>query len=405
MYFRYKNSVLYLFETNKPYSFIFASKVKTNMKIAIFDFDHFQYALTISEIFEEWEKVFIVSQEIYDKMQVYAPALAKGEFIIREEKDLKDSYAEIANTLNTLEVDIISINPIFHFFNDFYALMSSLKGEILFTVHNLNYWFLPVYRGPKGWKEKRIKQRILKRANYIVVEDFLFQYIHEEKPKYAAKHNFVYIPFTLFSGTHIEKPFVNDKKDLKVVLPGSIDVFRRNYDGVLNVIDAFAKEKASICFSFAGPALGDYGEIVLQRLKAANKICPGIAVYFIDKPNPEEFRFEMASADIVLSTSNLYFDGLGTREYIGKTKPTAAIHDMMSYQLPGLLPSHLSIPKNLRSSSISYRDEYELKKHITSFLEAPNLLVELKEVAAKNSKKFSSKEIRKSLPFLNQNKS
>lgn len=371
------------------------------MKVAIFDYDHFQYALTISELFEGHEKIFIVSQSIHDDMLKYAPHLSKGEFIINEEKELKDNYVKIANVLNEQEVDLFSVNPIFDHFQDFYSLMNSLKGEILFTVHNLNYWYKPRFRSPRGIKERAIKRKILKRANYIAVEDFLYQYIQTEKPSYSQQNKFVYIPFTFFSNHRIEKDSRVSNR-LKVVLPGSIDKYRRNYEAVITVIERFAEEKANICFSFAGPALGEYGANVLKRLKEANEKINGIAIYFEEQPKPEQFKFEMSTADMVLSTSNYYYDGLGTREYIGKTKPTAAIHDMMSYELPGLLPSHLCIPENLKSSSISYNGSDELYSYLAQLLENPLMLDNLKNEAILNSKKFTAEKIREGLPFFNR---
>jgi len=48
------------------------------MKVAIIEMDHFQYGLTQSEIFEEHERIFFVSQEIKDNMLNYKAELCDG---------------------------------------------------------------------------------------------------------------------------------------------------------------------------------------------------------------------------------------------------------------------------------------------------------------------------------------
>ncbi|MFH2141730.1 MAG: N-acetyl sugar amidotransferase [Bacteroidota bacterium] len=370
------------------------------MIVAIIDFDHFQYALTISELFNGYEKLFIVSNEIHKSMIVYSPELTDGEFIIIEETDLGNNISTISKILNDKKVDIISINPIFKCFKEFYKLINSLKGEILFTVHNLNFWFRPKFRTPWTYYERIIKKKILKKVTYIAVEDFLFQYITNENPDFLKGYNFVYIPFTLFSEIKTSLPAKSNNR-LKVVLPGAIDKFRRQYDDVLEVVNRFAAINTPITFSFPGPVFEEYGQMVISRLAMANKINPGIAIFFNEKPTTEQFKYEMQTADIILSTSIRYFDGFGTREYIGKTKPTAAIHDMMSFELPGILPAHLNIPENLKSSAINYIGSDDLFEHLNGLINDGKKLEMLKSAAKINSRKFSAEKIRVNLPFLN----
>jgi hypothetical protein len=90
---------------------------------------------------------------------------------------------------------------------------------------------------------------------------------------------------------------------------------------------------------------------------------------------------------------------MGTLEYIGKTKPTAAIHDMMSYELPGLLPGHLEVPKNLRGSVFNYQSVDDIIQFLNELLKDSEKLADLKETASKNSLNFIATEIRKGLPL------
>jgi hypothetical protein len=211
------------------------------------------------------------------------------------------------------------------------------------------------------------------------------------------KYKFLYIPFTIF---HTNKSRKYEKEDsrLKVVLPGHIDGDRRRYEEVLDVIEHFKDRNSEITFSFGGRSKGDYGLKIQNKLRELKNNQADFVLFFEDDSTADMFRKEMETSDIVLSTSTKTFR-MGTTEYIGKTKSTAAIHDMMSYELPGLLPAHLDIPKNLKGSTFNYTNTEDLINILEKLLTDSALINEWKEKAKQNSLNFTAKEIRKGLPF------
>lgn len=366
------------------------------MKIAIIEIDHYQYALTISEIFENEEIVFFVTQDIYDNMHKYNALLCKGKFIII--KNINTDSDAIIKYCNNEKIDILSLAPVFYDFEGVFKISKQVTCKKIITIHNLNFWLNSKFRTPKSFKERKIKQEIVKNFDYIAVEDFIYNYLKNNDKETFYKYNFIYIPFTIFHP--FNKTFKKENDYLKIVLPGSIHKERRRYEETIEVINYFAQKQENITFSFAGPAFEDYGQWVISELKKANKIKPGIASYFpSDRISPEMFLKEMETSDLVLSTSTKEFMALGTTEYIGKTKPTAAIHDMISFQLPGLLPSHLIVPENLKGSVFNYSGANELKNIIQQLLDNPDKLKAWKKQAAINSTYFTATEIRKNLPF------
>lgn len=240
-------------------------------------------------------------------------------------------------------------------------------------------------------------KKIINNCNYIAVEDFIFNHLKTTNHKWFRRHSFIYIPFTIFHQNQ-SRTYLKEDKKLKVVLTGSIASDRRRYEGVLEVIKHFLSSNA-ITFSFAGPAKGEYGRWVQSELDKLNKESNGIASYFDDHQTPESFKKEMETSDLVLSTSAETFKGMGTTEYIGKTKPTAAIHDMITYELPGLLPNHMAVPPNLEGSVFNYENSDELINTLTNLIEKNDLLDQWKRKAKENSRKFTADKIRKGLPF------
>ena len=368
------------------------------MKVAIIEINHFQYGLTMSEIFEDHERFFFVTQVMYDKMHQYNSELCKGEFLIID--DIEKSCAEIIQICNKEAIDLFILNPIFEKFESVLKICENIFCKKIITIHNLNFWLNSRFRTPKYYKERKLKQKIVSLIDYIVVEEMVYDYLKNHKLILLKKHKFLSIPFTLANKQKIKK-YQKENILLKIVLPGSIHKDRRRYEDVIETIHFFAEKQANITFSFAGRPIEEYGKWVVSELDKANKIYQGIAEYFPTEGliTPEMFLKEMETADLVISTSTTEFKALGTTEYIGKTKSTGTVHDMTCFHLPGLLPSHLPIPNKLNGSAFSYSGANELKEILQNLLDKPELLKDWKEQAAINSTYFTAAEIRKNLPF------
>lgn len=367
------------------------------MKIIIIEFVHYQYALTLTELFKGNEIVYVFSEKIKKSLKTFAPDFKPTEVWVYDNTILEDNVDDLIEQINSSGADLLCIDPIFDNFKPFAKLAKKVKIKKIITTHNINTWFRPTLRFIGSLKEKIYKRQIIENSDYIAVEDFIYQYIKEKEPKLFLKYNFIYVPYTIYHPNKNNKIKRNDGK-IKIVLPGSIDYERRRYEITIEAIYKLFKIDSNFIFSFAGPARGEYGKKILLELKKIEKKFNDNIIIFDQAPKPEEFRFEMESADIILSTSTKYFKGLGTVEEIGKTKPTAAIHDMITFVLPGILPQHLNIPKGLASSSISYDNSDELVDILLN-LKTNNKIKEIQKKAEINSTNFSAEKIIERNPF------
>jgi len=368
------------------------------MKIAILETGHFQYALTQSEIFEGCEKIFFTPTYIRNEMLEYSPELCNGKFYMIE--NIAKAEKEIIGICNSENIDLLLISPVFDSYKAVLSLIKNLNCRKIITTHNINTWFNGRFWSPNSLIDRIVMRNILNSCDFIAVEDFIYAHLKKHNQKLFNNYKFLYIPFTIFH-ERTNKIFFKEDEKLKIVLTGGIDIKRRRYEVILSVINYFAVNKANITFSFAGKAVGEYGIWVQKQLDKANELYPGVASYFSDNVNthPELFRKEMETADLVLSTSNITFKGMGTTEYIGKTKPTAAIHDMISFELPGLLPVHLEVPENLTGSVFNYTSIDSLKNILSDLIDNPQIINLWKRKAKENSRHFTANEIRKMLPL------
>jgi len=359
-------------------------------KIIIIELVHFQYALTITSLFKDADIIYIFTPKILESLQKFKPDFNPSKIWVYDNKDLDKNIYELIERINNENPDLFFINPIFDNFKPFAQISKDVKAKKILTTHNINTWFRPSVKRLRDWKEKKYKKQIINNSDFIAVEDFIYAYLKNKEPKLFNKYNFIYIPFTLFSGEY-NKIDRNDNK-IKIVLPGSIDYERRRYETTLKVIKELFNKTDKFIFSFAGPPIGEYGKNIVKELKFLKEKLPNNIVVFDEQPKPEEFRYEMESADVVLSTSTKYFYTLGTKEEIGKTKPTAAIHDMISFVMPGILPAHLDIPNELKSSSQQYKNKEELLQCILNF-EKEEFFNNQKNEALLNSNKFTPEKI------------
>lgn len=370
------------------------------MKIVIIETDHAQISISLSEVFEGHEQHFFTPEHMQQEMQDYSAGLFYGQF--HNITDLQQAEQEIIKFCNEKKVDLLIFSPVFKHYNSVLAIAKAVKCQKIFTTHNLNTWLNPSFWSLNSLKEKFTKKNILKHIDFILVEDFIYNYISTEANYLMRKYRFLYIPSYTFQPSR-KRQFIRKNDTLKIVLTGTIDKERRNYDAVLNTIDFFAQKKAKITFSFAGQPIGEYGKEVIHRIIKANEIHPGIASYFPPEiiPTPLMFVEEMETSDLVLATSNLTFKASGTTEFIGKTKPTGALHDMISFQLPGLLPAHMITPAKMNGSCFNYTNQEELQSILSNLLQKPELLLNWQELAKTNAFHYTANEIRKGLPFFN----
>ncbi len=367
------------------------------MKITIIETGHFQYALTQAEIFSEAEITIITTDQAKKDMLDYFPDSIKYKYILitsitKDEKRIIDHFEQE-------KVDLLLISPVFDSYSALNRIVKRIKNcKKVLTTHNINTWFNGRFWSPRSYLDRTNMLSIINNCDFIAVEDFIYNHLKSTNHPYFLKHNFLYIPFTIFHESKRRK-YVKENDTFKVVLTGAIDGDRRRYEDIIEVIHFFSTTNFNITFSFAGRAKGEYGLRIQQQLQTIKSSSPLLVSYFDNHSTVDMFRYEMETSDIVLSTSTKTFKGMGTVEHIGKTKPTAAIHDMMTYELPGLLPSHLNVPQNLKGSVFNYQSTEDLKKILVNLLDNPTLLTQWKAKAKENSLNFTAREIRKGLPF------
>lgn len=260
----------------------------------------------------------------------------------------------------------------------------------LLWVRNVNYWFMMgtryrVLKVPRSPIHKVMLELIDASDAIIVESDRLRDYMYK---KYRVKKETFIFPFSIYEKEPPPTNYHNEK--LTIGVPGYIEKKRRDYDLLIDLIPTLDKTKYVI--KFLGQPREEYGAMIKNRALALKE--QGYDIQFLS--SPEYFEQEMIDTDVVLAPINVHTSFAGVNEVYGKTKTTGVAFDIIRFAKPGIFPDDLEISKNLASSTIKYKDKYDLKGALDKFLNV-DYRKTMSDNALKNAKLYHCDKVAKTL--------
>lgn len=188
---------------------------------------------------------------------------------------------------------------------------------------------------------------------------------------------------------------------IRLVVPGSIDQERRNYNEVFHLLDLAEQEHIAVEAILLGAPVGEYGAAIVARAKRRKGIYTSIHAYETDHVPADEFERQMKNAHFVY-TPVVHFSYAydHVREIYGETKTSGNIFDAVRYARPVLHPVHLAVPDELKKSSYSYDKTEELITLFRSLSQQPAEYTVWQQRALESSMKFTPEAIREAHPTL-----
>ena len=357
------------------------------MKIGIFEIDHYELAYSICRLFDYKENkiFFFVNQRMYKQLyNGLGRASEKYSWYVMEENDSLNFFLNKSKqVIENEEINLLFLNTIYSDFGDYSSFIKSSKAKTIVSLHNINNWIKPSTPGLKGWLEKGAKRKIIKNCSAVnVLGDAMKKY-------FLTSGNFLkpvlILPYSIYE--HSKLPELTDEK-VDFVIPGSIDLRRRDYHNVLDAFEKAASKENNITLTLAGKPVWDYGLEILTRCKKLNE--KGLKIKWYDDFIPQpEFEKIMHGSDVIISPVNKEMPFGTEHEIYGLSKATGATFDMARYAKPGIMPDIFNVPDELKGSVLKYSDIDELSQIIKKISEDINYLTGLKQIALKNSRYFS----------------
>ena len=197
----------------------------------------------------------------------------------------------------------------------------------------------------------------------------------------------VWIMPVLFRGTKKRK-YHQEGERFRFVVTGNVEASRKRYDLVVETFRKLKPQYEQLELVLLGKASTPYGRNIVAQLE--EMAADGLRVTTYDAFVPTaEFSACMNRCDYMLGFINIEYDDAGMKETYNRTKMTGTVTDMVEYARPAVVPAELAMPDNLKSSTLTYKNENELHSLLISLLDAKKCR-RLNKEALKNSAKYNA---------------
>ncbi|MFN2457672.1 MAG: hypothetical protein ABR502_05680 [Chitinophagaceae bacterium] len=369
------------------------------MKIGIYDTEHFEttYALIrISDVPENSITLFLTApvasilKEMLGKdAERYTWILKKGGSITYL---IKIFQVCIKDKLDILFLNTVSYHHLLVAFLCFFLK----KTKTILTVHDANSFFHPKF---SFHFRKSIRSAGIKMLTWVVpaYTTLLSTTKTLIKEKYGIKKPVYCIPGGIF-----EKNATNTKEQnidiLKIVIPGSIDKNRRDYDQLFQLIKELEPNKKRIQMVLLGTTIGDYGKEVIEKCKRNSSENINIVFYETKFIEQNEFDKQMNDSHFVLiPLVKVTLGENGRLEEYGVTKAAGGFFDAIRFGKPMLIPDYITIPEELKKQVISYTSIHMLSQFIYNISAGSIYYNDILDKSIQNSMPFEENAVRTSL--------
>ncbi|HEX3010209.1 MAG TPA: hypothetical protein VHO90_21610, partial [Bacteroidales bacterium] len=178
-------------------------------------------------------------------------------------------------------------------------------------------------------------------------------------------------------------------KSFHVVIPGSVDLRRRDYTIVLQTIRALSHLK-HIRFVLLGAPSGKDANEMMNELEKF----PETVTCFRKFVDDSKYEKLMSGANLVLGPLYKFFDTNEATEEYGISKETGITFAIIRYALPGIFSSQVTVMDEIKSGVLFYNDASHLAEIITDLSADKEKYLLLKQQAHLNSKKFEAARVK-----------
>ena len=360
------------------------------MVVGIQETEHFESVYPVIRLFDNGSnQLFLfVPRSTYLRLQdLLKEDCHRYSWVIQEPGESTFTFCEkIFRTVKAHSISLLYLNTVSKH-HLFYAWMiSRLRLEVILTVHNVNCLFRPLFSlHPrlllqflgKKWLTGQIRQ-----FNTIssTVQPALEQCAGAGKKVWT-------IPGAVF-----EKPQsrVSPEGIWSIVVPGTLDKKRRNYDHVFDLLDAYADLPIHITLLGGGA-----DEIAGEIRKRASDYRGRLTFYTDETVHQDEYDRVLQNAHLIWIPAVIHTAICGSiPEQYGITKSSGVIFDIIKHAKPFLYYQELVIPSALRSSGLAYSGIPAIREAIERLMNNPDLYFKMEAKAADNSQHFTVSNIR-----------
>jgi len=364
------------------------------MKVAIFETEHFETAFTVIRLFDLPENKITIytSKGAFDRLNdLFLDGMNRFNWEILPGSNRFRLFNFLYNKLKNEDPDILWLNTVTSNHLS-WAFLSTLLHfrKIILTVHDINCLFESRFKFSfkhviVHWGKKWLIERV---NEFNVISDTMVSYlrIHIKEKKI---HN---IPGAVFPGNSATQSVSGQ---LRIVVPGSIDAKRRNYEQVFELGTMADKEKLPVKIVLLGGYSSKCGKTIVERAKQFRSEFCQILAYHTDIVDQVEFDKQIEAAHFVFIPSVIHTKICGEiPEEYGKTKSSGNIFDVVKHAKPFIAPGALTIPSNLQTSCFKYSSPGDILDFFKKLISEPGNYDQWQKNAVTNSRQYTIEKVR-----------
>ncbi len=278
-------------------------------------------------------------------------------------------------------------------------LCSDPDLQVSLTVHEVNEYFARSFRGLRDWTETVAKlilhQRIL---HYTCFLPAMVERVQKKLPSAVV----VFIPSRFYRGSGpagntasrppatapdkprpeaaepavlsmpVSEPHLNPSvpaPPFTIVIPGSIEANRRDYDGVIDFFCRHLPFSKPVRLVILGNAASPYAQMVISRLRPLTGVSFQL-LSFDGYVAEQEYEAQITAADLLWSPLNVHkTSSRNSPETYGQTTASGLTADLLLSPVPALVPSDFTIPVPFRPAMLTYHSPDDIKQYLEKMLQ------------------------------------
>jgi hypothetical protein len=361
------------------------------MKIGIFETEHFEAAYPLVRLFDNGENeitIFCYPAAQRQLAFLLGDRSLRYNWITKQEDESRRSFIRtIKNEATEKKLDLLYLNTVSDNYINYALLARSLPStRIVLTVHMIK----SLFETSEKYKPRKLLHAIGKRVLRNTIKEFnvLSQVMVSELSQRLGNTKKIYnIPGGIYEG---RQPHTTLQGPIHIVIPGSIDLRRRNYQHVITLATFLKKANIPFKITLLGRFYKEYGNMVRHMIKPFEGL---IHYYGDDEIDQPEFDRVLQSADFLFSPSGWSFMD-GVNEFYGQTITSGNIADAIRHAKPLIIPNTYTVDAALEQSCIRYAEVEDIGKFIISLLQNPGKYPQLIYATVQASKEYIIEKVR-----------
>jgi hypothetical protein len=372
------------------------------MKTGIFEMEHFEGAYPVIQLFDmpANQLVIFTDAHTYERFaDLFKQDVDRFQWEILDNTGSKwRFFRQLYKAAKKHQLDFFYLNTISNN-HVFYAWVIGLLriARVVITVHDINCLFKSRWSLQLRPLIHHIgKKALIKRVQeFNVVSDTMVDYLRETTQGQKQVHN---IPGAVFES---EQYALTIGDYIHLVVPGSLDKKRRDYQQVFELLQAAEANQLPLHITLLGGYTDDYGKAIIQQAAALKTVYCKITVYDTRLVHQDEFDKQLNNAHFIFIPSvidtAICFD---IPETYGLSKSSGNMFDVIKHARPFMAPQQLRVSATLESSCFRYTSINHLADFLHGLFKNKADYKNWQQKALANSKEYTIARVRARNPTL-----